>query len=263
MFSFEVNHLNVYREAQVGDTRPQHNWISFVVSGMIKFKSPGIDLVNPGPHFLLGGRGMHVVTEFGPNRENWVIQLATDGMRLSRRPGWVEIRSGKKWISFPCVTPVDPAEVPGWQHEYRLLREASIEPLPRNLLRLDLGIRNIFRFILDRHSVSRPNDLPVSRFRVLMEQTKTSGQTLTNLSRQTGYSPQHMRSLFRKEYGVSPAAYRTRYRMKEAMEFVTNSNLTVKEIAFRLQFRHVSHFSLAFKKTFGIPPRQAIATYRR
>src|SRR5262249_27682359 len=133
----EILNLDGYCEPGKAFQETQRcDWILFSINGLRFFKKTGIELVNPAPHFLLGTRGMLINSEFRTNRENWVIQFGSDPFRLSSRPGWVELQSDSKWVSIPCITYVDPAEVPGWQHEFRLLLEMMAEPLPRNLLRL-------------------------------------------------------------------------------------------------------------------------------
>jgi AraC-like DNA-binding protein len=46
------------------------------------------------------------------------------------------------------------------------------------------------------------------------------------------------------------------------MELIANSRLSAKEIAFHCGFTHAAHLSTAFRRAFGLTPRDAIHRYR-
>jgi AraC-like DNA-binding protein len=53
--------------------------------------------------------------------------------------------------------------------------------------------------------------------------------------------------LFRDTLGESPSEYHHRLRMEEAARLLQDGKLSVKEVAYRLGYRHPNHFSRAFK----------------
>jgi len=61
-------------------------------------------------------------------------------------------------------------------------------------------------------------------------------------------------ALFKKETGVTPAAYFTKLKMKSALLTLQTSTLSVKEIAESLGFCDEFHFSKTFKKEFAVSP---------
>jgi AraC-like DNA-binding protein len=69
--------------------------------------------------------------------------------------------------------------------------------------------------------------------------------------------------MFLKTFGISPQAYRIRRRMSRAMELMTSSPLSLKEIGFELGFKHQSHFSALFRKTYGVSAREMIKKIRQ
>lgn len=83
-----------------------------------------------------------------------------------------------------------------------------------------------------------------------------------DLSRRCGYSVEHLRKLFRKEFHISPKQYRQRQLVAQAMAMAADTQLTVKEISSRLGYTYVSHFSAQFKAATGITPTGAIQKYR-
>ena len=75
------------------------------------------------------------------------------------------------------------------------------------------------------------------------------------------YSPNHLRALFRKEFGVSPQRYLGRTRIRMAIELLMGQDppLAVSEIALRCGFRDPYYFSRVFRLFTGVSPLR----YRR
>lgn len=60
--------------------------------------------------------------------------------------------------------------------------------------------------------------------------------------------------LFKKEYGTTPYKYLTEKRIKLAKNLILNTNMTIKEIAAKLNFADEYYFSNVFKKKVGVSP---------
>ncbi len=69
-----------------------------------------------------------------------------------------------------------------------------------------------------------------------------------------GRSPNHAAYLFRKMTGQTISEYVHAARMRTAAYQLTESLLTVAEIAEYLGYSDVSYFQRVFKRTFGVPP---------
>lgn len=68
-------------------------------------------------------------------------------------------------------------------------------------------------------------------------------------------SERRLTSLFRESFDQSPHAYFIRLRIRRAKELLhAYPHLTVREIAERVGFRDVSHFTATFRKQTGITP---------
>jgi AraC-like DNA-binding protein len=66
-------------------------------------------------------------------------------------------------------------------------------------------------------------------------------------------SPRHLRRYFRRRFGCSTQAWLDEQRMRAAGPLLRNVRC-VKQAAFELGFKQVSHFSRQFKKFYGINP---------
>lgn len=69
---------------------------------------------------------------------------------------------------------------------------------------------------------------------------------------QVNYS--HFRKAFKTYTGLSPLQYHSSLRIKQAIDLLTNSPLSIKEISYRLGFCSVFYFSKLFKEKTGKTP---------
>lgn len=64
------------------------------------------------------------------------------------------------------------------------------------------------------------------------------------------------RKLFKDKYGIAPNQYRQHLLHERAKKLIRNTNLSIKEIAFQLNYETQHYFSRAFKKQEGLSPIQ-------
>jgi AraC-like DNA-binding protein len=75
-------------------------------------------------------------------------------------------------------------------------------------------------------------------------------------SRLIGISPQHLCRVLRRERGLTFAEVLRDVRLREARRLLCDSSCSMKEIAFRVGFRHPSQFTRAFTIDSGMSPSQ-------
>lgn len=62
--------------------------------------------------------------------------------------------------------------------------------------------------------------------------------------------------------GMSPSKLILNIRLRQAVEMLKHSNLTITEISYRCGFNEISYFGKCFKTEYGIPPSEFIRKYR-
>jgi len=256
--------LGVFRHAECGRQKLDFVDLGFSVSGLRRFALNGQE-VSPlaGAYFFLAAPGTVMEYDYGPDRQNWVMSLSGAEFRPGRDPMRVELFREDAWISLPMRTPVPPERVPGWILEFERLWEAQQNPLPKNLWRIELGVQRILSTILESEtSLPPPQETPASRLKAWLDEDRAFNRNLADVAEELGYSDYHLRELFSRAYGVSPQVYRNRRRMALAMDWITGTTLSLKEIAMKLGFRHFSHFSTTFHRAFTVAPRSALRRYR-
>lgn len=80
---------------------------------------------------------------------------------------------------------------------------------------------------------------------------------LDRLAEALHISPQHLSTLFRKSWGISPYRYLLRFRIQKSKELlIQDQERAVKEIAAAVGFQDYSHFVHTFHKLAGMTPLQ-------
>src|ERR1044071_4580849 len=80
------------------------------------------------------------------------------------------------------------------------------------------------------------------------------------LARECSISVRHLERSFRARFGYSPQVWLNRLRLSDAKEML-QKGMRVKEAAFSLGFKQLSHFSRDFKKFAGLTPTEFSARY--
>lgn len=97
----------------------------------------------------------------------------------------------------------------------------------------------------------------VERAREVLARRFASRLTLPELAAATGASVFHLCRLFRASTGMTIHAYRNQLRLRAALERVRDSRADLSAIALDLGYSTHSHFTSAFRATYGITPSQA------
>lgn len=105
----------------------------------------------------------------------------------------------------------------------------------------------------ERVSLRERRQLQQARERLL--QDLSAPPTIAELSRAVGLNQFRLKQAFRQLYGNSIYATFQQERMQAAMELLQQHNVT--ETAMLLGYSNTSHFSAAFRKQFGLTPRDA------
>lgn len=88
----------------------------------------------------------------------------------------------------------------------------------------------------------------------LLEENCGSGQSLDELAGRLGCTDRHLRRVFTAEYHVSPVQYLQTCRLLLAKNLLTDTNLSVSEVAMASGFGSLRRFNDLFKKQYSLPP---------
>jgi len=85
-----------------------------------------------------------------------------------------------------------------------------------------------------------------------MQKTYQIEKIMSSIGISTGYGLE----VFRKVYGVSPRQYLSELKLQEAKVWIQQPEFSLREIAAKLGYAHLSHFSRQFKRWTGMSPLQ-------
>ncbi|MHC4883637.1 MAG: helix-turn-helix domain-containing protein [Planctomycetota bacterium] len=256
----ELVFVGEYRHPEEHEQRPDIAFLFLALRGLLHYQDRAGEELSPGPMLSLILPGESFRFTFGEDRLNWVVGFRCPSL-TSLPDGRVAMPGGRGDISFPARRWVAPDEVMRLTEECLAMQGLLAQPTPASLCRADFGI-TVFLQVMLTPSPELEDECPAARLKALLDDPDCRSVSIAALSRRCGRSVEHLRSLFRGRYQLSPKRYRQRQVMAQAMEMVAHTSLSVKEMARALGYRYASHFSGQFRSQMGISPQEAIGRYR-
>lgn len=89
-----------------------------------------------------------------------------------------------------------------------------------------------------------------------LQQNYSRSISVEDAAHQAGVSRSYLYRAFQAEFGCSPSAYLTRYRLQRACQLLRYSPLTVSAVAASVGFEDPFYFSRTFRKELGVSPTE-------
>ena len=100
----------------------------------------------------------------------------------------------------------------------------------------------------------------ISRARLRIREALESSLSIHQVAEEMGVSYSNFRKLFKEYTGISPAIYQQDLRLQRAKELLSTTDMSIKEIAYRLDFESPDYFSAKFKVKTGRRPSELRST---
>jgi AraC family transcriptional regulator len=117
---------------------------------------------------------------------------------------------------------------------------------------------HVLRRLLSAPAVAASNDLAHDAA-ALVGRTFARNWPLTRIARELGTSPFHLARTFKRATGTSLHQHRLALRLHASLEWLRDSRDDISGIALDLGFADHSHFTVSFRRRFGVTP----SAYRR
>ncbi len=95
----------------------------------------------------------------------------------------------------------------------------------------------------------------IDKAKLIMNENVMNKISLHEISLELNIGYSTFRKNFKKYVGLSPAKYFNELRLNKAKQLLIESTLSIKEIAYMLNFSTIEHFATTFKKNNGYTPK--------
>ncbi len=119
--------------------------------------------------------------------------------------------------------------------------------------RFEIFIREIIRAGIENKSAVQVPERMIA-IRQYIENNYHTTLSLSQIARRFSISSPHLSAEFKRWFGVAPGKYLIEYRLREAEMLLKDNNLQIIDIAEKVGWDDVYHFSKIFKKHYGVPP---------
>lgn len=112
-------------------------------------------------------------------------------------------------------------------------------------------------YSLDRNNQLNKNQYiveQINRARILMHEKIESSSSIQDIAEELGMSYSSFRKLFKEYTGLAPAYYFQDIKLQRAKDMLCHTQISIKEIAYSLNFDSPDYFSTQFKKKTGKRP---------
>ena len=92
--------------------------------------------------------------------------------------------------------------------------------------------------------------------RIINENLNKSDFSVNMLSDRVGMSRVHLHRKLKELTNQSAGDFIKSIRLKQAAELLKSKNMSTSEVAYRVGFSTLSHFSSCFKKFYGMSPKE-------
>ncbi len=96
----------------------------------------------------------------------------------------------------------------------------------------------------------------ISKAQLRIRESLESPLTIQQVAEEMGVSYSNFRKLFKEFTGLSPAVYQQDLRLQRAKELLSTTDMSIKEIAYQLNFESPDYFSAKFKSKTGKRPSE-------
>jgi AraC-like DNA-binding protein len=194
-----------------------------------------------------------------------IFQIMANPLIPAQQPGQDQDRAGTFSVSEWVRGFIAEFSETLVRHDASLIREVD-ERLASSvkLLRMQMRILEFIGLLADYYiketNLLEPNKLNASQIHLAHEVAYQlelhSGERfqINELAKKVGVHRSYLSSCFKQVYGIAPREYFTKIKARSAKQLLQNTDLTIEEIAAKLDFSSPAHFSKFFQNAVGLSP---------
>ncbi len=90
----------------------------------------------------------------------------------------------------------------------------------------------------------------------ILDNDLSSAHTINDLAKAVSWNETQLMRVFRQAVGTTVHNYLHRARMEKSCDLLANTEMTITQIAMKMGYEYSSNFTTAFRKYFGVTPKQ-------
>lgn len=113
-------------------------------------------------------------------------------------------------------------------------------------------------YYLEKNNSFRDKEIisQINKARMIMRENTDQNISPEVIAKRLNISYSWFRRVFKEYTGFSPAQYQMEIKLQKSKEFLTSTNMPIKEIAYELNFESLSYFITFFKRKIGLSPQE-------
>lgn len=112
----------------------------------------------------------------------------------------------------------------------------------------------LLQLLQEQYGKAATPDRRIAAAQSHLDQHFSQPVTVAQLARIASLSPRHLSTLFRQSLGMTPQQYLLEKRMQRAWQLLSQSGLSIQQVAEQVGYQNLSAFSDRFRKHFNHPP---------
>ena len=241
-----------YFELDKGRILPEYQLL-YIIEGQGVFHSATVPeaRLKAGDFFLLFPGEWHSYHPTGPTgwKKYW-IGFKGDNMDRRVRAGFLSPTKPIYHVGYSDVIETLYKRA----YETAIAEEAYSQQLMAGIVNHLIGLMYSLERNIELKTRNQAHVDMISRARLRIRESLESSLTIQQVAEEMGVSYSNFRKLFKEHTGLSPATYQQDLRLQRAKELLSTTAMSIKEIAYRLNFDSPDYFSAKFKSKTGHKP---------
>lgn len=241
-----------YFELDKGRTLPEYQLL-YIIDGEGVFHSRTVPEAHlkAGDFFLLFPGEWHSYHPTGPRgwTKYW-IGFKGDNMDQRVRAGFLSPTKPIYHVGYSSVV----EQLYKRAYEVAIAEEAYAQQILAGLVNHLIGLMYSLERNIELKNKNQSHVDMISKARLRIRESLESSLTIQQVAEDLGVSYSNFRKLFKEHTGLSPATYQQDLRLQRAKELLSTTDMSIKEIAYRLNFDSPDYFSAKFKIKTGRKP---------
>lgn len=218
----------------INEPRPRHG-IVLVLNGRVKFRTKNNELAASRGDMILLPKNAFYETVIDSQAMDFLINFENEDIKLTE-PTKLLSDSGGKYINI--FNKIIDLKIKGAESDF--LIKSQFYALVDNIVKDMDGINQKDKYFLEKAKEMLEDNVNYS---------------IGEIAQKCGISQSGFRSVFKKTYGISPIDYKINVRINKAKFLLQSTDMSVEEIADKLNFYDTAYFCKVFKKNTGCSPK--------